>query len=265
MLLRGCPVLAYHQITKTSSGQQGSPLAIPVDRFERQMRYLHEQGYTCVPLFSTLAWLNQPAAVPQKSFVLTFDDGYTDFLENAAPILARYQFTATVFLVSGRLGGKTDWEGESGHDLLTLEQVKELQGRGIQFGSHSCTHPRLTRLSADEMNRELACSKEDLESSLGQEVQALAYPFGESNPVVQSVAERVGYKAAYGISKGRSGPYNIWRYMVFANDRLPEFALQVAGWHQYWNEFREDSSVGRSLRHIKQGVMGRLRTRGKGQ
>lgn len=249
--VHGIPILAYHQITREGLCKNPSPLAVSVEKFERQMRYLHDHGYCCVSLAQVVPSPGRQLSLPRKAFALTFDDGYADFLAQAYPILRHYSFTATVFLVTDHIGGWSDWEGEGGNCLMTWEQVKLLQGLGISFGSHCCTHRRLSRLSGDEIWRELATSKERLESVLGQEAQWLAYPHGDSNPAIQAMAARIGYKAACGVSKGRSGPFNLWRYMVRADDSTTTFAFQVAGWYRLWNWFREETAAGQLLRQVK--------------
>jgi len=191
----------------------------------------------------------------KKTFVLTFDDGYEDFFTNAYPILRRYRFTATVFLVTDFIGGRSKWEGEKGSPMLTWEEIRVLHENGISFGTHTCAHNRLTRLSNKQLNHELITSKALLEAELGTEISLLAYPYGESNGEIQKIAMALGYRAACGVNTGRNGRFNLWRCPCFANDNIFIFAFKLSPWYRQiislrrW--IREETAFGRYLRKIK--------------
>ncbi len=146
-----------------------------------QMQYLYEHDYQCLNLDSFLQARYDGIPLSGKAFVLTFDDGYENFLTEAFPVLARYQFTATVFLATNLVGSPRLEEGEPESPLLTWEQIITLRKAGITFGSHTCNHPRLLTLSKEEIWSELSASREKLKARLGEPIQYLAYPYGESN------------------------------------------------------------------------------------
>jgi len=251
MFLADTPILAYHQITKDDSPKDPSGFAVSVRQFERQMRYLHDHGYCCVPLMELLRPSRNKPSRRKRTFALTFDDGYEDFLTQAYPVLRRYGFTATVFLVTDRVGAQSDWEGEMGTPLLTWEQVQALHEDGISFGSHSCTHPWLTRLSNEQLGHELIASKERMEAELGQEIPLLAYPYGESNSEIQRMAMAAGYRAACGMDRGRRGRFNLWRCLCHTDDSLLTFILKLTRWYRYPGWLREETVVGQFLREVK--------------
>lgn len=249
------PILAYHKITQAEPSSELGGYAVSVCRFERQMRYLHDHGCRCLSLIDLLRVSGKKDSRRERFFALTFDDGYEDFCALAYPILRRHQFTATVFLVTDYIGGRSNWEGEMGTPLLTWEQVRTLHRGGITFGSHTCTHPRLTWLSNERCWQELAVSKERLEAELNSDVTVLAYPYGESSMAIQKVAEAVGYQAACGSATGRAGRFNLWRRPCRAGDRLLSFSFQLSSCYHYsmtlrrW--LREETAPGRYLRELK--------------
>src|SRR5205085_263883 len=119
--------------------------------------------------------------LPGHRVMITFDDGYADFVDHAAPLLRRHGFTAMVFLVSDRIGSTNEWDTVYGETLplLDWEVVRSLQAEGIDFGSHTATHPKLTGLSPAQVVRELARSRATLEQRLERRVTAVAYPHGD--------------------------------------------------------------------------------------
>ena len=96
--------------------------------------------------------------LPGRAVIITFDDGYRDFLTEAWPLLAQYGFSATVFLVAGKVGRTNEWDHHYGQEipLLGWEEIRGLQKEGIEFGSHSMSHRPLTKLSVEETVREAA-------------------------------------------------------------------------------------------------------------
>ena len=191
----------------------------------------------------------------KKAFVLTFDDGYENFLTNAFPILAHYQFTATVFLPTNLVSGRGLDEADTQSPLLTWKLIITLRKAGIAFGSHTCNHPRLLSLSREEIWSELSASKAGLEARLGEPVQYLAYPYGESNREIQLMAQDAGYDAACGVSTGVNGKYNLWRISFEWQDSIRAFAFRLAPWYnrllliQKWA--REDAGMGKAIRAFK--------------
>ncbi len=254
MFLPSTPTLAYHQITADEHRMDPTGMNVSADQFRHQMKSLCDRGYRCLPLTElpaptcTKSWR-------EKVFSLSFDDGYADFLTQALPILRAYGLTATVFVVTDLVGKQSDWEGENGTPLLTWEQIKSLSEAGITFGSHTCTHPRLTRLSKQQVWHELRASKEDLEANLDQEIEILAYPYGESNTEIEELAKSAGYKAAYGLDAGDGRCFRLQRRLCHRGDRASALVDEITIWHRYWvalrKSIREKTAVGLVLHNVK--------------
>jgi peptidoglycan/xylan/chitin deacetylase (PgdA/CDA1 family) len=218
------------------------------------MHYLHEQGYSCLPLINLVKPLPRKVSLPKKGFVLTFDDGYLDFLVEAFPILSRYEFTATVFLVTDSVGKESNWGDAVGFPLMNWEQIQTLSQRGVSFGSHTCTHPRLSQLPDEQIRVELIRSKKQLETTLNQEILFLAYPFGDSDERIRRLAMEAGYIAACGISRGKRGPFNLKRCLAYADENLPVFAFRLTRWYRGVGYIREETIAGQFLRRVKRLV-----------
>lgn len=169
------PILMYHTVHERSSDPRPYfETSVSPRVFAKQMRQLHSRGYSAVSLEEALQALGT-GRDDRKRVVITFDDGYHDFYENAFPVLSELQFTATVFLMTGYMGD--DVSPFKGRDCLTWKEVRELHSHGISFGSHTVKHPQLKFLTSDELTEELATSKKTIEDRLGAAVRSFSYPY----------------------------------------------------------------------------------------
>jgi peptidoglycan/xylan/chitin deacetylase (PgdA/CDA1 family) len=170
------PILMYHSISDNLFGKTHPYYQINTSPriFARQMKWLHDAGYQTLSL-SQLHAVFESGNIPSKAVVITFDDGYQDFYTDAFPSLRRYGFTATVFLATNRIQD-TPMRME-GVEYMTWREVRELHAEGIEFGSHTVSHPDLRSLGPEEIDYEVGYSKETIEDQLGASVNSLAYPF----------------------------------------------------------------------------------------
>lgn len=246
------PILAYHHIVVDAADLHCSDCSVTIRQFEVQMDYLYRHGYCCAPVSDLLC---PDAKFPKNTFILTFDDGFEDLYTCAYPILRRYSFTATIFLVTDFIQGESNWDGERNSPMLTWDQVQELHQAGIAFGCHTGSHPSLVDLQEDQARGELIRSKQVLEACLGSEVTTMAYPFGDSNPVVRGMVAQAGFQAAFGVITGEPGRFNIWRIEPKASASPLIFALQLTRWFAAYLKLRgwvrENTAVGRFLRDMK--------------
>ncbi len=261
------PILVYHQVVADTMLTR-SAYIMPVSQFERQMRYLRDSGYRCISLMEYLQSLSSGSFSQEKMFVLTFDDGYENFLTVAFPVLRRYGFTATVFLVADYIGGLNCWDEGMKVPLLSRDQIKELCGAGISFGSHTSTHPHLPELSSEQARDELVRSKKLLEAALDQEISFLAYPYGESNSSIWKIASEAGYIGACGVITGKSGRYNLWRRPCESTNSLMFFDFKLKIWYSRYLSLlrwaREDTFVGQHLRKFRKERRSNARTQSLG-
>ncbi len=243
-------IFMYHQVAELPREADPRRQAVPPAQFERQMRYLASHGYSCLGLPEVVERLRSGRPVPARSFVLTFDDGYQNFSTSACPILEQYGFTATVFLVAGRMGAKSDWWGQDGASsglLLTWDEARDLARRGYTLGSHSFSHRFLNRMDERSAFDEIERSRALLKDRLDVQVDFFSYPFSQTNSRVAELVAAAGYKAACAGEMGPWGLFNLWRVECLGSDSNLAFALKAGGWYNKKTALRE-SAPGRFSR-----------------
>jgi peptidoglycan/xylan/chitin deacetylase (PgdA/CDA1 family) len=225
------PVLMYHEIADKS--EIHSPLAVTPAAFADQLSYLHDLDWRTISAAALSAILTDGDAVlPEKTVVLSFDDGYENFYTQAMPQLSKHGFTATLFMTSG-------WVKEARPHapgvprMLSWAQLSDLASGGIEIGAHSITHPELDQLTGKRLHDELFDSKRQLEDRLGMEVPGLAYPFGYSNSAVRQLAHQAGYTYAYAVDNRTATPeadqFAVPRLTVKGATSLDEFRRLISG------------------------------------
>jgi peptidoglycan/xylan/chitin deacetylase (PgdA/CDA1 family) len=158
------------------------------------MDTLAAAGVRGVSLREALAHREVHNSWPERSVALTFDDGFANFYEEAAPRLAARGFGATVFVVSGHIGKQNDWapppQGLGGRPMLTWPQLLEMSSAGIEVGAHTRNHKDLRGLSRTEAQTEIGDSRLEIEDRLGRPVESFAYPFGHVSPASLEIVRR---------------------------------------------------------------------------
>jgi len=176
-------ILMYHSISSAPG-----PTSIPLGVFRGQMEALRACGYQSVPLSRFRSHQRGEDRLPPRSVIITFDDGFQDFADQAFPVLQAQGFSATVFLPTGRLGGLEGWVGADvpPRRLMSWSTVEGLSREGIDFGGHSVTHTDLTTLSGDALTDEIRRSQDAIAEHLGRSVTTFAPPYGRSNARVRA-------------------------------------------------------------------------------
>ena len=227
----------YHSISR-STNPKFMQFAVHPTQFADQMAYLHTHGYT--PMTVTQCIQTEEEYLPEKPVILTFDDGMCDFFTEALPILTRYNFPATLYIVTAFVNGTCDWlrrEGETTLLMVTWEQLFQIQAAGIECGAHSHTHPQLDMLSPSLARDELVTSKKILEKHLGQRVTSCAYPYGYYTAITQQLAQTAGYTSACAVKHAThtigTQPFALPRLMVKPSTNKAEFAALLTGKNTY--------------------------------
>jgi len=195
-------ILMYHMIRDQIAGKKFNSLRVPPGMFDKQIKYLSENGWHSFTMSEAIANKDN---LPEKSVVITFDDGYRDNLTNALPILKKYGFKATIYLVndrhdrdwSGYRKAKNEGAGLKDEPKLSDDEVRELISSGlIEIGAHTLTHANLSTLEKDESHEEICKSKVLIEKEFNIICDSFAYPFGlYKNSDVEDV-ENCGYTNA---------------------------------------------------------------------
>jgi peptidoglycan/xylan/chitin deacetylase (PgdA/CDA1 family) len=214
----GVPILMYHKIAPRPPQVRLKGLYVRREVFVRQMEELGKAGFeACAP---AQAAANGEGAHSRR-FVLTFDDGFRNVFHNALEPLAEKRFHATQFLVLDYIGKLNEWEqreGEVPEQLMDAVQVREWLRAGHRIGSHSLSHPRLTRLSLRDAQEEILASKKKLEDKFGVAVEDFCYPYGDWNEAVRDLVMEAGYRAActtdFGVNTPATPPLALRRIMV---------------------------------------------------
>lgn len=205
----GIPVLNYHQI----NDKDHNALTVPVADFEREMAYLKADGYTSITPEQLSDHLKYGKPLPEKPVMITFDDGYRDNYTNAFPILQKYGFTASIFLVSDFMNRFDNY--------LTWEQVQEMSEAGINMESHTLSHVELAGLSHDELYKQLIGGKLATEWKTLKFVKYMAYPCGNMDVAAMTAVKDCGYEGGFTVRYDLVHPwddaYEMPRVPIFGN------------------------------------------------
>ena len=193
------PILMFHRVADEGA-EATAPWRVPVRWFESLLDALESRGYRTVTLEQWRAARERRRQLHGRPILLTFDDAYVDFAAAAWPRLRARGFGAHVFVVTDRAGGTNEWDRRFGETLPLLgwDELRRLAREGVRFGSHTVTHVPLTGVSRADAVREMMESRERLERELGARPDAIAYPYGDVDPVVRQLAADCGY--AHGLT-----------------------------------------------------------------
>lgn len=212
------PILMYHSIERMPKDTVMRSLHVPPKRFEFQMKLLKFLGYKGLSINKLLPYLN--GEKHGKVVGITFDDGYENNLINAAPILKKYNFSATCYIVSSRIGSSNIWDNDRGitqRPLMSKNQIVQWINLGMDVGAHTRTHCDLTKLHKNEIIEEINCSKSELEDYFEIFVNDFCYPYGYFNKQVSSLVEDAGFKTATTMIRGKMNK----EHNLFMMPRIP--------------------------------------------
>lgn len=216
------PVLLYHHIDKSESH---SPYYVSPETFDREMKWLKDNGYTVVSYFDFYEGYAATGTLPKKPVVITFDDGKLDQYKNAFPILKKYGYPATFFIATDQIATG---------DAMTWEMVKEMSDAGMEIGSHTLDHPSLSKTKPIRLVKyEIRKSRQVLNDKLDISIRFFTYPSGSYNKETADIVKNSGYLSAattdHGVYHKLGGdPYQIKRIYVF--DDMKSFTRRVKGW-----------------------------------
>ncbi|WP_232664314.1 polysaccharide deacetylase family protein [Pseudonocardia sp. TRM90224] len=228
-------ILCYHSVARGWD----DPVSVEPDDFDQQCAAL-SRSTDVVPLPAVVDRLAAGGSVPRGQTVLTFDDGFADYVEHAVPIMEKHGLTATMYIVAGSItdsGVEVNWitglDAAKAPPLMTREQIVELHQRGWDIGSHTMAHRDLPTLSEAECLADLTESRELLSDLLGAAVTTLAYPFGHHAPHVRRAAEQAGYACAVALPDApeEAGPFSVPRTGIYRGNPMWKFRVKTSGWY----------------------------------
>jgi peptidoglycan/xylan/chitin deacetylase (PgdA/CDA1 family) len=222
------PILAYH---KVQPGFEPGFTAITPAKFAKQIEYLADSGYHTIS-FSSL--VSGDFKNHSRQVILTFDDALECVYDFAFPILKRFSFTATIFVVTKYVGGRNIWDYHVGpfrSRHCSWAQLLRLYDAGWEIGSHTVSHPSLNSLTLSRGWHELRYSRDLLEKKLGSPVRVVSYPFGKHTTEIVKLSRRAGYEAACTLGRNincaQTDPYRLARRGVYAFEPLWLFKHKV--------------------------------------
>lgn len=226
-------ILMYHNIATPPKGAKMRGLYVSPTMFLFQMWYLKFAGFKVVGL-DEIRDFAVGRNSSEKLVAITFDDGYEDFYENAYPVLRRYEYPSTVFLVSDRMGQSNVWDSKQLNiekKIMDWDRVNDLKNNGVTFGAHTRTHEFLAKIPEDEAFDQITKSKEILEAELGCTVDHFCYPYGSHNAKTVEIVRNAGFKSAVTTERGYveqgDNPFILKRAFIRYRDYPPQFIYKL--------------------------------------
>lgn len=247
------PVLGYHSI---SNERRDGTLrwSVSPDDFEEQMALIRERERTSLTVNQYAAMLRGLAPLPPRPVLITFDDGFADLADTALPVLRQYRLVATAYVITSRVGTAPS----PGSDpLLDWDTLRDLRAHGMEIGSHSQTHQALDCLRRNDLSREVAFSKRDLEDRLQSPVRSFAYPYGYHSAQVRQAVCAAGYSAACAVKNALSHEeddvFAIARVLIERDTGIQaiDALLNGHGWPLAWRGERLRTTGWRAYRRTR--------------
>lgn len=243
------PVVMYHRVINKSENEGIHGTYIYENIFREHMKYLKDNNFSVITFedLNNIGWRNR-FDKNKKYIIITFDDGYVDNYELAFPILKEFNFKATIFLMGESTYNEWDVkaDGEKSFPLMSVEMIKEMQDYGIEFGAHTFNHPKLNKLSNDEIKHQIVDVKKPLEEKIGREIITFAYPYGILNNYAKKMVEEAGYTFGVATDSGSvclsDDLYQIRRIAIFPNTNLFSFKRKVKGNYNFIKIKRENKN-----------------------
>jgi len=235
------PIITYHSIDELDS-----TISVAEVSFRRQMEFLKQGGFTSLTLSDLVTAWDTGQPIPEKSFVLTFDDGFRSVYEIGFEVLQNLGFRATIFPVTNFVGKKCDWEmgprdlqvGADRLELMSWEQIREMDDHGFEFGAHGARHLRLSRQPDDVVRDDVAQSQQELEDRLSKRCRTFCYPYGQFGDATRRIVAEAGFDAAvtlrFGWNDATSDRFALQRIgsARFTNVQVLKASMyQMYGWH----------------------------------
>ena len=201
-------ILLYHSVTgPVQPGYQ--PFAIEPAVFREHLDLIAAGGYRPITVSQLAAGMagQTGGALPDRVAVITFDDGFLDFHTTVLPELQERGVPATLYVVAGLMGGRSEWlrdVGEQDRPLMTPAMVREVADKGIECGSHGLLHRPLDVISRRDAQEEISVSRRLLEDVTGRAVNSIAYPYGYHDRWLRGAVMDAGYTSATAVKNALS-------------------------------------------------------------
>jgi peptidoglycan/xylan/chitin deacetylase (PgdA/CDA1 family) len=223
-------ILYYHRVEDEEHRSCVKPAA-----FAAQMAHLRTEGYRVLALPEVRAYIEEHRPFPERTIVVTFDDGFADNYHNAFPILQKEGLPMTLFLTADYIGREElpVLRDRSGVAPLSWDQVEEMSRHGVDIGAHTLTHPELTDVDDARLEKEVAGSRQAISERLGRDIRLFCYPRGRFDERVKQAVRDAGYDLACTTMEGcvtpDTHPFSLRRTFIANDDSLRDFARKLDG------------------------------------
>ena len=241
-------ILMYHSVSNAEG-----PTSIAPEIFAKQMAAIAEAGVKVISLDDLLSAKAEKTTLPPQSIIITFDDGFKDFVETAWPVMDKFGFSPIVYVPTGWVAKSENWRGanDPARRLMNWAEIREMSDAGVSIGSHAVSHLDLTTLPDDALVAELRQSRKALEDRLGKPVPHFAPPYGLTTQDVRNKIAKE-YKTSVGTRLGRASPDDD----VFDLPRLEMFYFKDL--NRWRDHLAQKGSLylnrRRLLRHVRETV-----------
>ena len=231
--MRAIPILLYHSVSDNPSPALADYTLAPA-RFDEHLAVIADQGWRTITVGELTKRVAGGAITEDRTLVITFDDGFADTAEEAAPILERHGFAATVYVTSGCVGQECDWLGPTGRrPMASWQQLRDLSGSGWEIGAHSVDHSQLDVLRPAALREQVRGSRSELQDHLGLPVESFAYPHGYHSGRVRREVIAAGFRSACAVKNSLSStaddPYALARLTVTSTMTGDDLARMLGG------------------------------------
>lgn len=243
------PVLMYHKIPDTEI-KSAHKIFVTKENFEQHLRFFKRRGFETLT-FSDLKEFRSGRRsfdqFPRRPLILTFDDGYRDNLENAAPLLKKYNFRAQLFLLADRTIDRNQWDlgsSEPVHEIVSQNERLKWKETPFEIGSHGFSHQKITDLDSATALNELVESKSALEKEFQQPVNVYAFTYGITTPAAATLAQRAGYDYAVNTDTGgiliEEEPFAVFRVSIFPGENRWTLLKKTSSWYRKYYHFKRE-------------------------
>ena len=218
------PVLMYHRIIPTSeAGNSISGLVVSPETFSAQLKALSDAGWHSITMATLADYMETDRTIPDKTFVITFDDGWYDGYVYAFPIMRKYGFVGTFYVITSRINSA---------DFLSTQELQTLEAAGNDIGNHTVNHTSLATVSVSQATQEVEKASEQIAAAIGHRPVSLAYPMGGiTTAAAFVVSETPDMKLAVTENSGNSetwfGRYAMPRVRVLPTTDPPRLLLYM--------------------------------------
>lgn len=241
------PILMYHKVPEKEIRSQHK-IYVTKENFEKHLQFFQNRGFQTLT-FSDLRDFRTGRKdfkkFPKKPLMLTFDDGYRDNLENASPLLKKYNFKAQIFLLADSEINHNNWdanETEPAHEIISRSERNKWKESAFEIGSHGFSHKKITEFSSESALKELAESKKSLEKEFKIPINVYAFTYGVTAKDSAELAQKAGYDYAVNTDTGglltEEDPYSVFRVSIFPDESWWSLYKKTSTWYRKYYYFK---------------------------